>query len=208
MTFARYPGRRVRRGRPGLPGTDSLPAGWVLETEGRITALETAGISVATADLTDVGDISGITEGEYLSWDDTENEFVPTTLPTLTLDYDVAFPFDGAGAAITAKNWYDSMSIQHTCAIRGFTLASPGGGTAEVQLNKSTVGTFPTFTVISGSSLQRPKLSSGNIVQSFVLTGWTPDLTSNDILRITTIAGATSVYATLTLHMRRTLTLG
>lgn len=207
MTSGRYPGRRVRRGRPGLPGTAALPAGWINSTEARLTALETGSVTLAISDLTDVGPLTGITAGQVLRWDAVDNRFEPNPLPSITFNFDMAFVLDGAGVAIPAKTWYSGMRLNFACILLGFTLVSPFGGTITAFVERATYAAYPTFTGISGTGSQRPTLSTGNKIENFALTGWTTALAAGDLLKIASEAG-TSQYAVLTLHLRRTLTLG
>lgn len=206
MTSGRYPGRRVRRGRPGLPGDGSIPAGWVVDIENRVADLET-GISLSTADLTDVGDISSIDDNQFLRWDSSTNQFLPYDMPSLTLDFDMPFIFDGMGSAIPARTWYSGIQVSFDFEIRGWSMASPGGGTVIAPVNRTNYVSYPTDIGISGTGDQRPHLYTGTLLESWDMTGWVPAVIARDLIRIETIAGATSVFATLTLHCRRTINL-
>jgi hypothetical protein len=84
-----------------------------------------------------------------------------------------------AGAAIISSGHKGYLSVPYDCTILSNTLIANTSGSAILDIRKCAYGDFPTTTSIIASA---PPTLNGQISTDTTLTGWTTDISTNDIL--------------------------
>lgn len=114
----------------------------------------------------------------------TKGSFFSLTGPTYTGDNPASSSNDGeVGVSISspAANDIVDIPILFACTINSVTVFSDVVGSAVFDLLLSTFGTVPTAS-ITGSA--NPTLASAQFYQDTALTGWSPIIPANSLLRV------------------------
>lgn len=140
---------------------------------------------LALDDLNDVN-LAGLTDGDFIAWDASTNEWVVT--PGSGVELNTApetrgASFSGGSSAIIVPTNKVPISIREDCRIAGYVVLTQGGtGSCVLNIYSSSYGGFPPSASICASN--KPTISSGVKTQDTTLTGWTTALGAGDTLLV------------------------
>lgn len=114
----------------------------------------------------------------------------------------IVFIIDGGGSTITTGVKGD-IQIPFACTITSVSLLADQSGSIVVDIWKDTYANFPPTVADTITTSAKPTISSATKATDSTLTGWTKNLSANDILRFK-VDSVTSVQrVTLTLHVTK-----
>lgn len=116
-------------------------------------------------------------DGVYYSWD-AQNQYE-------------TIQFTMSGSPVIQGGMTEYFYVTKDCIVVEWTLLATSSGDLSATIGNCAYADFPTFTEISGTD--KPNLASAQKNQSTDLTGWTIELLSGSILRLTVDADATSI---------------
>lgn len=134
----RFPGARVMRGRPGLPGT-GVSAGQLNSILSDISDLQGLTPPQELSDLDDA-DTSGATTGDLLRYDG--SDWVPHTPTAITIPHSLNYTIDGGGSTITTGLKY-GFQVNHGGTITGWEMGGNQSGTASIAVWKDASANYP-----------------------------------------------------------------
>jgi hypothetical protein len=135
-----------------------------------------------------------------IRFDDTTGEW---TTSTATVLHTIPFIIDGGGTTITT-GIKGTLHIPFAATILEWTITSDQVGSINVDINKSSFSGYPTTSSITGS--EHLILSSAQKNQSSTLSGWTVDITADDILEFEVDSVSTVEKVTINLYVTEALT--
>jgi hypothetical protein len=112
----------------------------------------------------------------------------------------ITYIIDGGGAAITTGVKGD-VHIPFGCTITEWTLLADQSGSIVVDIWKDTYANAPPVVGDSITASAKPTLSSAAKNQSSTLTGWSPAITANSVLRFNVDSATTVQRVTLSLKV-------
>lgn len=128
-----------------------------------------------------------------LAWDD---------LPYWTFDtIDISIPFvlEGGDAEILPGPWKGVLELPFNCEIKGVKLISEDVGNIVIDIQRSTIATFPVFTSLTAAA--QPTLAAAQLYIDNVLTGWTKDLAKGDLLKFVVVSASGITNMTISLML-------
>lgn len=123
----------------GIPGT-GVNSGEKAGILSRLDALEATVVPASLEDLSDVGDLSGATNGDRLIY--SSGDWVPETPAALTVVTSLPVVIDGGGAEITTGVKGD-VYMAFSGTITGYVSMADQSGSSEVQIWKDSFGNYP-----------------------------------------------------------------
>ena len=135
-----------------------------------------------------------------IRFDETTGEW---TTSTATVLHTIPFIIDGGGNPITT-GLKGTLHIPFAATILEWTITGDVSGDIVVDINKASFSGYPTTSSITGS--EQPTLSSQQKNQNDTLTGWTTDITADDILEYEVDSASTVQRVTINLFVTEALT--
>lgn len=138
---------------------------------------------------------SAPSNGQILAWSGTA--WTPTSLVTRVASLN--YVIDGGGSPPSVGS-VGQLSVPVNCTLTGWVITADVGGSAVIDVLRSTYAAFPTTSSIAGTD--KPTLSSAQKNEDLVLSGWgSTALNAGDQLQFSVVSATTVSRLNLTLNV-------